>query len=146
MAWLAEIGFIVLAIVAIVMFATAGGRATRLSSIAEERISAYMATLRRTHENPRLSDMTDAELHDILGAAMRRLAAGRSRKMLLLVLGAVATLLAGIVFGVEEGWRAFAATLAVGGIALFGLERALERMTRAPIEAQGLDIERLRLD
>jgi hypothetical protein len=146
MVWLAEIGFIVLAIVALVMLANAGRGVTRLHAIAEERIAAYMATLRRTRENPDLSAMTDTELHDVLGAAMRRLAAARSRKMLLLVLGTVATLLAGIVFGVEEGWRAFAATIAVGGIALFGLERVIDRTTRAPIEAQGLDIERLRLD
>ena len=146
MVWLAEIGFIILAIVAIVQLARAGRGATRLHEIAEERISAYVTTLRRTGDNPALSDMTDSELHDVLGAAMRRLAAGRSRKFLLLVLGAVATLLAGIVLGIEDGWRAFAATMAIGGIALYGLERVLDRATRAPLEEQGLDIERLRLD
>lgn len=146
MAWLAEIGFIVLALVAIVQLARAGKASARLNEIAEARIAAYMTTLRRTGSNAELAEMTDTELHDILGAAMRRLAAAQSRKLLLLVLGAVGTLLIGIVFGVEEGWRVFAATLAVGALALFGLERALDRMTRAPIEAQGLDIERLRLD
>lgn len=146
MVFLAEIGFIILAIVAIAMLANASKSATKLHQIAEERIAAYMTTLRRTGGNTALAEMTDVELHDILAAAMRRLAAGRNRKALLLVLGTVAALLAGIVFGVEEGWRAFAATLAVGGIALFGLERVIERSTRAPMEAQGLDIDRLRLD
>ena len=146
MAWLAEIGFIILAIVAIVSLARSGKQAERLKDLADERIAAYMVTLRRTGDNPELAGMTDTELQDILGAATRRLAAGRSRKLLLIILGGVATLLAGIVFGVEEGWRAFAATLAVGGIAVFGLERVIDRMTRGPIEAQGLDIERLRLD
>ena len=146
MVWLAEIGFIILAIVAIVQFARAGRNATKLHEIAEERIAAYVATLRRTGDNPDLAAMTDAELHDILGAAMRRLAAGRSRKFLLLVLGAVAVMITSIVFGVEDGWRGFAATVAVGGLALYGLERVLDRATRAPLEDQGLDIERLRLD
>lgn len=146
MVWLAEIGLIVLAIVAVVMFANAGRGMTRLQQAAEERIGAYMVTIRRTGTNPDFAAMTDTELRDVLSAAMRRLAAGRSRKVLLLVLGTVATLLTSIVFGVEEGWRAFAATFVIGGIALFGLERAMERMTRAPIEAQGLDVERLRLD
>ena len=135
-----------LAIVAIVTLARAGKGSAHLREVGEERIAAYMATLRRTGDNSALAGMTDMELHDVLGAAMRRLANGQSRKVLLLVLGAVATLLASIVFGVEEGWRMFVATLAVGGIALFGLERVMDRMTRAPIEAQGLDIERLRLD
>ncbi len=146
MAFFAEIGFIVLAIIAIVSLARSGQNATRLHDIGEERIAAYMTTLRRTGTNPTLAEMTDTELSDILRAAMRRLAAGQSRKLTLLVLGAIATLLAGVVFGVEEGWRAFAATLVIGGIALYGLERVLDRTTRAPIEAQGLDIERLRLD
>jgi hypothetical protein len=146
MAYLAEIGFIVLAIVAIVLFARSGKNSARIEEIGNERIKAYMTTLKRTGGNPELAAMTDDELRDILAAAMRRLATGQSRKLLLLVLGAIATLLAGIVFGIEEGWRAFAATIAVGGIALYGLERVMDRMTRAPIEAQGLDVERLRLD
>ena len=146
MVWLAEIGFIILAIVAIVQFARAGRNATKLHEIAEERIAAYVTTLRRTGENPALSEMTDTELHDILGAAMRRLAAGRSRKFVLLVLGAVGVMITSIVLGIEDGWRAFSATMAVGGLALYGLERVLERATRAPLEDQGLDIERLRLD
>ena len=146
MIWAAEIGLVILAIVAITMLANAGRSAGKLHDVAEERIAAYMATLRRTGENRELAEMTDTELHDVLGAAMRRLSTARSRKFLILIFGAIATLLASIVFGVEEGWRAFAATFAVGAIALFGLERALERMTRAPIEAQGLDVDRLRLD
>lgn len=146
MVWLAEIGFIILAIVAIVQLARAGRNATKLHEIAEERIAAYVTTLRRTGGNPELAAMTDTELHDVLGAAMRRLASARSRKFVLLVLGAVATLIAGIVLGIEDGWRAFAATAAVGGLALYGLERVIDRAARAPIEDQGLDIERLRLD
>ncbi len=146
MAYLAEIGFIILAIIAIATLARSGKQPARIREIGEDRIMAYMTTLRRTGGNPELAEMTDTELYDILSAAMRRLAAGQNRKLLVLVLGAVATLLASVVFGVEEGWRAFAATIAVGGIALFGLERAIDRMTRSPIEAQGLDVERLRLD
>ena len=146
MVWLAEIGFIVLAVVAIVQLVRAGRGATRLHEVAEERIAAYVTTLRRKGDNPELADMTDSELHDVLGAAMRRLAAGRNRKFLLLVLGAVATVMAGIALGIEDGWRAFAATMAIGGIVLYGLERVLDRATRAPIEAQGLDAERLRID
>ena len=89
MVWLAEIGFIALAIVAIVLLVRAGRSSTRLHEIAEERIAAYVTTLRRKSDNPEFADMTDSELHDVLGAAMRRLAAGRNRKFVLLVLGAV---------------------------------------------------------
>ncbi|MBU1175003.1 MAG: hypothetical protein KKH72_06330 [Alphaproteobacteria bacterium] len=146
MLWLAELGLIVLALFAFVQLVRSGGRNGKLHEIAEERIAAYTATLRRTGANPDLAAMTDAELHDILGAAIRRLSAGQGRKLVLLVFGAIATVLVGIIFGVEDGWRAFAATLAIGGIALFGLERVLDRATRTPLESQGLDIERLRLD
>lgn len=146
MIWLAEIGLVVIAIIAVFQFARAGNRAERVRDIAEERIGAYITTLRRTGDNPELAEMTDAELHDILGSAMRRLDAAQGRKVVLLVLGGVATFLASIILGVSEGWRVFAATFAIGSIVLFGLERVIDRATRAPLEARGLDVDRLRLD
>jgi len=115
-------------------------------TITNRRVEAYMATLRRERSNPRLSAMTDLELRDVLLSAAHNLRVEGERKITVLLGVAGVTLVSAVGIATQDGVRGFALTLAVGAVVLYGLNEWLTRRMREPIVAQGLDIERLKVD
>ena len=53
---------------------------------------------------------------------------------------------AAILIATEEGTRGFGIAVVVGAVVLYGLNEYLGRRMRAPLEARGLDAERLRVE
>lgn len=122
------------------------GRSAERSQVSERRVEAYMATIRREAPSPEIAAMSDGELRDLLLSGVRNLRVQSERRWYALLIGAVVTFFAGIVVATDNGLVGFGITLAVGAVVLYGLNVYLDRQMRAPLEAHGLDAERLRVE
>lgn len=144
MIWLIEIGLVLL------LFGGAWkllgrGKGNDREAITERRVAAYMATLRRERSAPALSAMTDTELRDVLLSASRNLRIETERKHVILLGLAAVALLAAIVVGNQDGARGFIVALVVGGVVIYGVNEFMSRRIREPLVAQGIDVERLKV-
>jgi HAMP domain-containing protein len=115
-------------------------------AVTERRVEAYMATIRREQKNSELGAMSDTELRDLLLSGARNLRVQAERRMYLLFGGTVAALLAAVIVATEDGLRGFGIAVLVGAMVLYGLNEFLGRRMREPLEARGIDVERLRVE
>jgi hypothetical protein len=82
----------------------------------------------------------------VLLSAARNLRVQAERRWYLVFGGGVGAVLAAIAVGSEEGLRGFGLVVLVAAIALYGLNEFLGRRMREPLLAQGIDVERLRVE
>lgn len=145
--------FIVVEIVAallliggIVSYFTRKGRDAEREAVTERRVEAYIETIRRERTNVELTAMTDIELRDLLLSGARNLRIQAERRAYLLFGGTVAALLAAVIVATEDGMRGFGIAVLVGAVVLYGINEFLGRRMREPLEAKGVDVERLRVE
>ena len=138
---------LVLALVGLVVGMLLRGRkATEREVVAGQRVDAYMQTIRREAPTPELAAMSDNELRELLLSSARNLRLQSERRWYLLIAGGFVGFLAAILIATEEGTRGFGIAVVVGAVVLYGLNEYLGRRMRAPLEARGLDAERLRVE
>ena len=123
-----------------------GRRDAERQQVMERRVDAYMQTIRREGGDSELNRMNDVELRDVLLSAARNLRVQAERRWYLVFGGGVGAVLAAIAVGSEEGLRGFGLVVLVAAIALYGLNEFLGRRMREPLLAQGIDVERLRVE
>jgi drug/metabolite transporter (DMT)-like permease len=90
--------------------------------------------------------MSDNELRDILLSGAHNLRIQRDRRMYLLFGGVIVGLIGAILVATEEGSRGFGIALLVAALVLYGINEFLGRQMAAPLEAKGIDTERLRVE
>lgn len=143
---LLEVALVLILIGGVVSYATRGHRQTSRDSMIERRVEAYMETIRRERQHPELADMSDNELRDLLASSAHNLKVQRDRQMYLLFGGVMVGLLGAIVVATQEGGRGFGVALVVAALVLYGINEFLGRKMAAPLEARGIDVERLRVE
>lgn len=138
---------IVLALGAAVFIRSAQQRVvSEREAVTERRVDAYMTTIRREGGATPLAAMSDEELRDLLLSSARNLRIENDRRLMVLLVAAVVALLAAILVATQNGLQGFGIALAVGAVALYGLNEVLVRKSREPLLARGIDIERLRVE
>lgn len=145
MIWLFELALVGTGFFLLLMFLNRSGQAY-VTEHTEKRVDAYMQTIRRTGEPSALNDMNDSELRDILLASSRRITRYRANRIILLTIVSFATLIVAIFMAANSGLQSFAASIVVGAIAGYGIDRILERNMHAWVERQQLGIDRLTID
>jgi len=143
---LLEIGLVLLAIGLVFTGATRGRNADQRETLTERRVEAYMQTIRRERANAELAAMSDVELRDLLLSSARNLKIESDRKTWVLIGIGVVALVAGIIFANQNGLTGFAVVLAIGAVAIYGLNEYWSRKIRDPLVARGIDIERLKVE
>ena len=123
-----------------------GRRDAERNDITRRRVEAYMQTIRREGDNPELGAMTDEELRDLLLSSAHNLRQQNDRRFWFLLVGLVVVTAAALVVALEHGVTGFGIALAVGAIALYGLNEYFGRRIGAPLAARGIDLERLRVE
>lgn len=123
-----------------------GRRASAREAVAAQRVEAYMQTIRREAPTPELAAMSDSELRELLLSSARNLRLQSERRWYLLIAGGFVGFMAAIVIATEEGTRGFGIVVLIAAVVLYGLNEYLGRRMRAPLEARGLDAERLRVE
>ncbi len=123
-----------------------GRREAERQAVTEQRVTAYMQTIRREASNSELSAMSDGELKELLLSSARNLRVQADRKWYLLVGGGVVAFFAAIMVGTEEGTRGFGIAMLVGAAVLYGLNEYIGRRMREPLHKRGIDPERLRVE
>jgi len=121
-------------------------RDSEREAVTERRVDAYIETIRREQKNADLTAMSDTELRDLLLSGARNLRIQTERRVYLLFGGTVAALLAAVIVATEDGMRGFGIAILVGAMALYGINEFLGRRMREPLEAKGIDVERLRVE
>jgi len=143
---LLEIGLVLIIVGVVFSMAMRGRKASDREMLTERRVEAYMQTIRRERSNRELSAMSDVELRDLLLSSAHNLKVENERKTWTLVgIGAVAVVV-GIVFANQNGLTGFAIALAIGAVAIYGLNEFWTRRMRDPLVARGIDIERLKVE
>jgi hypothetical protein len=143
---LVEIAAALLIIGGVVTYVLRNRKDAEREAVTERRVEAYIETIRRERQNPALTAMSDTELRDLLLSGARNLRVQAERKMYLLFGGTVAALLAAVIVATEDGLRGFGIAVLVGAMVLYGLNEFLGRRMREPLEAKGIDVERLRVE
>jgi hypothetical protein len=143
---LVEILAALLIIGGIVTYILRNRRDAEREAVTERRVDAYIETIRRERKTPELSAMSDTELRDLLLSGARNLRIQAERKVYLLFGGTIAALLAAVIVATEDGMRGFGIALLIGAMALYGINEFLGRRMREPLEAKGIDVERLRVE
>lgn len=143
---LVEILAALLIIGGIVAYFLRNKRDAEREAVTERRVDAYIETIRRERKNPDLSAMSDTELRDLLLSGARNLRIQAERRTYLLFGGTIAALLAAVIVATEDGMRGFGIAILVGAMVLYGINEYLGRRMREPLEAKGIDVERLRVE
>ena len=112
----------------------------------ERRVEAYMATIRRERRNPELSAMSDEELRDLLLSGARNFRIDSERRWMVLAGGSVIGVLAAVMVGTQDGLRGFGVALVIAAVVLYGINEILQRKSREPLLAHGIEVERLRVE
>lgn len=123
-----------------------GRRHQARQELQAQRVEAYMQTIRREGTNAELNAMTDLELRDVLFASARNLRIQSERRWYLLVAGVALGFFTAIMVGTQEGSRGFAIAIVVAAVVLYGLNEYVGRRLRQPLEARGIDPERLMVE
>lgn len=113
------------------------------SATIEQRVSAYMQTIRRTAAPDALNAMSDVELSDVLTAAAKRRATERTNRTFALFAATIVVVLVSIFVATSHNIEGFGISVVIGGIVLYGLDRAFDRQLRQKFESQGIDPDRL---
>lgn len=113
------------------------------SATIEQRVGAYMETIRRTQEPGELNAMSDTELSDVLTAAAKRRATERTNRTFGLFAAAIAIVLVSIFVATSHNIEGFGISIIIGGIVIYGLDRAFDRQLRQKFEKDGIDPDRL---
>jgi hypothetical protein len=143
---LVEILAALLIIGGIVAYVLRNRRDAEREAVTERRVDAYIETIRRERKSPELSAMSDTELRDLLLSGARNLRIQAERRVYLLFGGTIAALLAAVIVATEDGMRGFGIAILIGAMALYGINEFLGRRMREPLEAKGIDVERLRVE
>jgi hypothetical protein len=143
---LVEILAALLIIGGIVTYVLRSRRDAEREAVTERRVDAYIETIRRERKSPELSAMSDTELRDLLLSGARNLRIQAERRVYLLFGGTIAALLAAVIVATEDGMRGFGIAILIGAMALYGINEFLGRRMREPLEAKGIDVERLRVE
>lgn len=143
---LIEILAALLIIGGIVAYILRNRRDAERKAVTARRVDAYIETIRRERKNPDLSAMSDTELRDLLLSGARNLRIQAERRLYLLFGGTIAALLAAVIVATEDGMRGFGIAILVGAMVLYGINEYLGRRMREPLEARGIDVERLRVE
>ena len=143
---LVEILAALLIVGGIVTYVLRNRRDAEREAVTERRVDAYIETIRRERKSPELSAMSDTELRDLLLSGARNLRIQAERKVYLLFGGTIAALLAAVIVATEDGMRGFGIAILIGAMALYGINEFLGRRMREPLEAKGIDVERLRVE
>lgn len=143
---LIEILAALLIIGGIVAYILRNRRDAEREAVTARRVDAYIETIRRERKNPDLSAMSDTELRDLLLSGARNLRIQAERRLYLLFGGTIAALLAAVIVATEDGMRGFGIAILVGAMVLYGINEYLGRRMREPLEARGIDVERLRVE
>lgn len=141
-----EIAAALLILGGIVSYFTRRGKDAEREVVTERRVEAYIQTIRRERSNTELMAMTDPELRDLLLSGARNLRLQAERKAYLLFGGSVAAVLSAVIVATEQGLQGFGIALLVGAMVLYGINEYLGRRMREPLEARGIDVERLRVE
>ncbi|MGV3491755.1 MAG: hypothetical protein ACO1OG_10580 [Devosia sp.] len=126
-------------------FLRARRQADRLG-VMERRVQAYMATVRRQAGDTPLNRMNDLELYDVLMSAAQNLRVQAERRWYFIIAGGFLAGLAAIAVGSQQGMQGFGIVVLVAAVALYGLNEFLSRRAREPLVAQGIEVERLRVE
>lgn len=143
---LLEIAAVLLLVGGVISYLTRRGRNAERDAVTERRVEAYMQTIRREGSNAALMAMSDPELRDLLLSGARNLRLQGERRAYLMFGGTVLALLAAVIVATEDGLRGFGIAMLVGAMALYGINEFLGRRMREPLEARGIDVERLRVE
>lgn len=141
-----EIGLLLIIAGGVVSYLLRGRIAAGRQAMVERRVEAYMETIRREAKAPELAAMSDTELRDLLLSSAHNLKVQRDRRMYLLFGGVVVAVIGAILVATEEGTRGFGVALLVAALVLYGINEFLGRQMIAPLEAKGIDVERLRVE
>lgn len=143
---LVEIAAALLLVGGVISYFMRNKRDSEREAVTERRVEAYIETIRRERSNSALNEMSDSELRDLLLSGARNLRIQAERRLYLLFGGTIAALFAAIVVATEDGMRGFGIAILVGAMVLYGLNEFLARRMREPLEAKGIDVERLRVE
>jgi hypothetical protein len=127
-------------------FLLRGRRDEMRAEMTGRRVTAYMETIRREAAHPELRAMSDTELRDLLLSSAHNLRVERDRKGWVLLGVAAVALISAILVGTQDGTRGFGIALAVGALAVYGLNEFLGRRIREPLLERGLDLDRLKVE
>jgi len=138
---------LVVALVALgVNYLFRGRRESQREAQLEQRVAAYMQTIRREGGSTELTAMNDTELHDVLLSSARNLRVQSERKWYLIFGGAIVAFFSAIMVATQDGTRGFGIAILIGAIVLYGVNEFLGRRMREPLAARGIDVERLRVE
>ncbi len=143
---LLEIALVLALVGVVVSLLLRGRKAAERAAVAEQRVEAYMQSIRREASTPELAAMSDGELRELLLSSARNLRLQSERRWYLLIGGGFLGFLAAILVATEEGTRGFGIAMLIAAVVLYGINEYLGRRMRAPLEARGLDAERLRVE
>ncbi len=141
-----EIALALILVGGVASYMTRGRRHAARGTMIERRVEAYIETIRRERRNAELAAMSDTELRDLLLSSAHNLKVQRDRRLYLLFGGVLVALLGAILVATAEGMRGFGVALVIGAIVLYGINEFLGRQMVAPLEAKGIDTERLRVE
>lgn len=143
---LIEIVLVVALVVLGVSYLFRGRREARREERLEQRVAAYMQTIRREGGHPELASMNDVELRDVLLSSARNLRVQSERRWYLMLGGTMLAFFSAIMVGTQDGTRGFGIAMLIGAVVLYGLNEFLGRRMRDPLLARGIDVERLRVE
>lgn len=146
MVWLIELALVLLVVGGGWTLLNRGKRTDERESLTMRRVDAYIETIRRERTNSALVAMSDRELRDLLHSGARNMRVAKERKNWLLLGAGGATLFCAAIAASQDGLRGFVIALVVGAVVTYGLNEFLSRRMREPLEKQGVDIERLRIE
>jgi hypothetical protein len=143
---LIEIALALILVGGVVSYVTRGRRQASREAMIGRRVDAYIETIRREGSNAELVAMSDTELRDLLLSSAHNLKVQRDRRLYLLFGGVLVALLGAILVATAEGTRGFGVALVIAALVLYGINEFLGRQMVAPLEAKGIDTERLRVE
>jgi hypothetical protein len=141
-----EIALVLILIGGAVSYLTRGRRIATQGAMIDRRVDAYIETIRREGSNRELVAMSDNELRDLLQSSAHNLKVQRDRRLYLLFGGVLVGLIGAILVATEEGTRGFGIALVVAALVLYGVNEFLGRQMIAPLQARGIDVDRLRVE
>jgi len=141
-----QIALALIVVGGVLSYVTRGRRVVNRDAMLERRVEAYMETIRRERRSPDLVAMSDTELRDLLLSSAHNLRVQRDRRLYLLFGGVLVGLIGAVIVATQDGARGFGVALVVAALVLYGINEFLGRQMTAPLEAKGIDTERLRVE
>ena len=146
MVWVIELALVLLLVGGGWTLFSRSRRTDQRESLILRRVDAYIETIRREETNRALVSMSDRELRDLLHMVARNLRIAAEHKAWTLLGVAAVGVFGAIVAATQDGIRGFAIAAVVAAVVIYGLNEFLTRQMRAPLEKQGIDIERITVE